>query len=208
VAGAGSAAPLSAPAVTLLVGRRNRVVSSQNGESGAEEVDAVNANWESMRAADADRERATDIVKAAFAEGRLDQAEHRRRLDAILSARTYGELHRQVHDLPMGPVPPHVRLPAPVEPGQINPWARYAPVPRRRTEPLAIASLVLAGMVPFTFGLTSVPAVITGQLALARIRRSGEEGRGIATAGIVVGSVVIAFGVLLVLFVTLGILLS
>jgi hypothetical protein len=172
-------------------------------------VVAVNANWESMRAADADRERATDIVKAAFAEGRLDQAEHRRRLDAILSARTYGELHRQIQDLPIGPVPPAVRLPTPVEPAQFNPWARYAPVPRRRTEPLAIASIILAGLVPFTWGVTSIPALVTGQMALARIKRSGDEGRGIAITGVVVGSVVVGLGVvLMLLMVTLGVLLA
>jgi Domain of unknown function (DUF1707)/Domain of unknown function (DUF4190) len=171
-----------------------------------EGVDTVSADWESMRAADADRERAADIIKAAYAEGRLDQTEHGRRLDAILAARTYGELHRLVQDLPMGPTPPQMHLPTPAEPVGINPWARYAPVPRRRTEPLAIASVILAGLVPFSCGATSVPALITGHMALARIRRSGDEGRGIAIAGVVVGHVVVGLGVLILLFVTLGIL--
>ena len=167
----------------------------------------MSGDWESMRAADADRERAADVIKAAFAEGRLDQAEHRLRLDAILSARTYGELRLQVQDLPVGPMPPQVHLPTPVEPGRINPWARYAPVPRRRTEPLAIVSFVLAGISPFTFGATSVPAVITGHLALARIRRSGDEGRGFAIAGLVVGHVVFGL-IVLVIIAVLGIALA
>lgn len=58
----------------------------------------------------------------------------------------------------------------------------HGPRPRR-TDPLAIWSLVLSLLV-------SVAGIVCGHIALARIRRTGEDGRGIALAGTIVGYVV------------------
>ena len=44
-----------------------------------------------MRAASADRERAVDVLKAGFAEGRLTQDEYNDRMGRAYAARTYGE---------------------------------------------------------------------------------------------------------------------
>ncbi|MCM2423832.1 DUF4190 domain-containing protein [Streptomyces sp. RKAG293] len=61
-------------------------------------------------------------------------------------------------------------------------WAPAFPVPAPTTNGAAIASLVLA--------LLCLPLVglITGLVALSKIRRSGERGRGLAIAGITIDS--------------------
>ena len=53
-----------------------------------------------LRASDADRERVTEVLRDALAEGRLDMAEFEERLDATYQARTYGELAPITRDLP------------------------------------------------------------------------------------------------------------
>lgn len=45
-----------------------------------------------VRASDADRDLAASVLNAAFGDGRLDRVEHAERLDAVMSARTLGEL--------------------------------------------------------------------------------------------------------------------
>ena len=56
-----------------------------------------------MLAANADRERAIDILRAGFAEGRLTKAEYDDRTARVYAARTYGELGSLIADLPSGP---------------------------------------------------------------------------------------------------------
>lgn len=65
------------------------------------------------------------------------------------------------------------------------------PRPRRHersratgTNPLAIVSLIAAIVMP---GLGSIAAVILGHMALGQIRTSGQDGRGLAIAGLVIG---------------------
>src|SRR6266498_2414141 len=71
------------------------------------------------------------------------------------------------------------------------------PVPR--TAPAAIWSLVLA-ILSFPFGslFTAIPAVICGHIARSKIRKSGGTlgGKGIATAGLILGYIVLALGVM------------
>ncbi len=52
-----------------------------------------------FRAADADRDIAADAVNAAFAQGRLDAAEHAERLQAVLAAKRLGELEPLLADI-------------------------------------------------------------------------------------------------------------
>src|ERR1700722_17604005 len=56
-----------------------------------------------LRASHADRERAIDVLKAAFAEGRLDQDEYTDRVGQVQVSRTYADLGALVADLPVGP---------------------------------------------------------------------------------------------------------
>ena len=68
-----------------------------------------------------------------------------------------------------------------------------------RTPPVAIWSLILA-VLSFTCGwlFTAIPAVICGHIARAKIRRSGGAlgGRGIATAGLVLGYIALVLGIM------------
>ena len=71
----------------------------------------------------------------------------------------------------------------------------------RRTNGFAVAALVLGILMS---GITSVLAIIFGFIARAQIKRSqdAERGRGIATAGIVLGFVGIAASILLAIVVS------
>lgn len=53
-----------------------------------------------LRASRADRERVIDLLKAAFAQGRLDRKEFDARIGQALASRTYGELAAITADIP------------------------------------------------------------------------------------------------------------
>src|SRR5881397_1557992 len=69
--------------------------------------------------------------------------------------------------------------------------------PILRTAPAAIWSLVLA-ILSFTCGwlFTAIPAVICGHIARSKIRKSGGTvgGKGIATAGLILGYIALVIG--------------
>jgi hypothetical protein len=142
----------------------------------------------SMRAAAADRERAVDVLKAGFTEGRLTQEEYNDRMGRAYAARTYAELLTLTADLPTGAMP--VAWPVP----------GYQPPVSTSTNSLARASLILGVAEFFSMGLTAVPAVICGHVAKREMRLSGQRGEGLATAGLVLGYMAIIFwGIILVL---------
>ncbi|MFJ3791734.1 DUF1707 and DUF4190 domain-containing protein [Kitasatospora sp. NPDC090091] len=131
-----------------------------------------------MRAAHTDRDRTVDVLKAAYAEGRLSADEYGQRFEAASSAQTYGELARLVADLPSGPmVTPMTMAGAPVPQTFLPP----PPPPARPTNGAAIASLVLS-----LVGL-GLPAVIAGHIAKGQIRERNEDGDAMATVGLVLG---------------------
>jgi len=78
------------------------------------------------------------------------------------------------------------------------------PMPKRKTPGIAIASLVCGILSWVCLGLlAAIPAVITGHLALGKIKRSAGAlaGRGLAIAGLLLGyTSIVAMIVLLVLF--------
>ena len=98
----------------------------------------------------------------------------------------YGQGGTQYGPPPGGYAPPYGGMP----------YAR----PGRGTNGLAIAALccgigfVIAG--PFA----SIPAVILGFMSLGQIQRTGEDGRGMAMTGVVLGFVGIALTLLIVIF--------
>jgi uncharacterized membrane protein len=124
-----------------------------------------------LRASTADRERAADVLKAGYAEGRLSKAEYDIRTDQVFAARTLAELGTVTADLPGG----HLAAP--------GAWNR-AP---RGTNSLAVASLI-CGIAQFVAGpLPTIPAIVLGHMARREIRRTGEDGNGLATVGLVLG---------------------
>jgi hypothetical protein len=70
-----------------------------------------------MRASAAERERAIDVLKAAFTEGRLSQDEYTDRVGQVQVSKTYGDLAVLMGDLPVGPFGSLPPPPAPVYPG-------------------------------------------------------------------------------------------
>ncbi|MFI0710953.1 DUF1707 and DUF4190 domain-containing protein [Streptomyces inhibens] len=139
-----------------------------------------------MRASHADRERAVDVLKAGFAEGRLQQTEYEQRIGRAYEAQTHAELQMLVADLPQGPVPQAQFIPQRPVPATFMPMPMQMPMPVH-TNSSATGSLVCGIMTPVTWGLTAIPAVILGHKARAEIRRTGERGDGQAITGLVLG---------------------
>ncbi|MEU6710890.1 DUF4190 domain-containing protein [Nonomuraea sp. NPDC046802] len=66
----------------------------------------------------------------------------------------------------------------------------------RSTNGMAVASLVL-GIIGLIFcGLTSIPGVILGHIALNKIKRTGEEGHGMAMGGLVTSYITVVLWIL------------
>jgi hypothetical protein len=84
-------------------------------------------------------------------------------------------------------------------------------VPRRGPNPtngLAIASLA-CGVAQFAFGpLPTIPAIVLGHMARHQIKRTGEQGAGMALAGLLLGWAAVAMGVLAILALTLFVVTS
>jgi hypothetical protein len=114
----------------------------------------------------------------AYGEGRLSKEEYDARLDATLSGCTYADLDQIVSDLPARRRP------------------RQGPVPG--TNRLAVASLA-CGLAQLAVGpLATIPAIALGYVARGQIRRSGEQGAGLALAGLILGWAAVILGIVLV----------
>jgi uncharacterized membrane protein len=121
-----------------------------------------------MRASDADRERAFEVLKASFADGRLPKEEYDARVGDAYAAPTRADLEHVTAQLPGGGL------------------ALYA-VPRPRTNSLAVASLA-CGVGQLMFGpLPTIPAIVLGHVARRQIRQTGEDGAGLALTGLLLG---------------------
>jgi hypothetical protein len=129
-------------------------------------------------AANADRDRAIDVLKAGYAEGRLTKAEHDDRVGRVYAARTYGELGSLIADLPAGPLGGQVGYPGVPYP---------VPTAQPRVNGLAVAALAFGIAEFFTMGAAAIPALVLGHAARQSIRRTGERGDGMALAGIILG---------------------
>jgi hypothetical protein len=126
-----------------------------------------------MRASNADRECAIEILKSGFAEGRLTQEEYSERVGLAYASRTYDDLTAITWDLP--------------EPGQLVGLARQSPdiqPVERQLNGLAVSSIVLA----FFPGLLSMLAVVLGLAARTQIREHGGQGATLAAVGIAIGT--------------------
>jgi hypothetical protein len=95
--------------------------------------------------------------------------------------------------------------PPPQSPGSASGyWPTYGyggPAPEvRKTNPLAVASLVCSAAGSLFLGVPAIPGVILGFVSRSQIRRSGgrQTGAGLGLSGIIVGLVVIAFWAVLI----------
>jgi hypothetical protein len=82
---------------------------------------------------------------------------------------------------------------------QAGPYGPYTRV-GRKTNALAIASLCLGIGQVIAWILAGIPAIVLGFMALNQIRQTGEDGRGMAITGIVLGFVGIIATALLIIF--------
>jgi hypothetical protein len=147
-----------------------------------------------LRVSSQDRDRAIELLQGAFSYGRLTKDEYDSRAGHALNAQTYADLDTLVADLPAaGPT-----YPGPVpQPGT---WAYPGTV--TRTNALAITSMV-CGIVQF-FGfwlLAAIPAIVCGHIARRQIRQTGEQGAGMALAGLILGWVGVALTAIIVIVV-------
>jgi hypothetical protein len=130
-----------------------------------------------MRASTVDRDRAVELITRAYTEGRLSREEHDARVERAMTAGTFADLDSIVLDLPGGrPVPP------PPPPG---------------TNAIAITAFV-CGIVQFLgfWLLGTVPAIVCGHIARRQIRQTGEQGDGLALAGLILGYVGLGLSVI------------
>ena len=158
-------------------GRRTtapRVIQS----AGRTQAFAAGGDPGKIRAADADRDGVVERLNIAYSEGRLSKDEHDGRLENALSARTYADLDQLVTDLPA---------------------ARATAVPPvAKTNGLAIASLA-CGLAQFVFGpLAIIPAIVLGHVARHQIKRTGEQGAGLALAGLILGWAAVILGIVMI----------
>ncbi len=146
----------------------------------------------SMRATDADRDNVHSVLQSAYADGRLTWEEFDARSTALVAAKTYNELAVLTTDL-RGP-----GQFAPITPYQAAAGLARAP----HTNPAAICSLCFGiGQVGLPL-IGAVVAVACGHAAKSEIKRTGDAGTGLATAGMVLGYLGLAFWLLLlVLFI-------
>jgi hypothetical protein len=88
------------------------------------------------------------------------------------------------------------------QPGQYpqQPGGGYAPAPKNNG--MAIASLVLG--ILWICSVGSILAVIFGYMAKKQIKETGEQGDGMATAGIVLGWIGIGFLILYLIGLAVG----
>lgn len=131
----------------------------------------VPLGYGAMRASSADRERAVDVLKAAFAEGRLDRDEYADRVGLVYSSRTYADLAGLTADLPVGPLGTMPSMPVQFVPGTaFVPVAPVAPVRRRPLHPsdLALAAILFAIGAFVTDGITAPVAVVLAVMASVR----------------------------------------
>ena len=131
-----------------------------------------------MRAADADRDGVVERLNMAYSEGRLSKDEYDGRLDNALSARTYADLDQLVTDLPAA--------------------LATAVTPVAKINELALASLA-CGLGQFMFGpVVAIPAIVFGHVARRQIKRTGEQGAGLALAGLMLGWAAVILAIVLI----------
>ena len=138
-----------------------------------------------MRATDADRDKVHAVLQAAYADGRLTWDEFDARSTQLIESKTYAQLSALTADL---------RRPVPYQPQYVQrPFG-----PSSRTNGLAGVSLGfgLGQIIVPIFG--AIIAIVTGHVARGQIRRTGENGDGLAIAGLVLGYIGILIPILLV----------
>jgi len=155
-----------------------------------------------VRATDQDRERVRTVLADAHASGRLSWSDFDARTNALMNAQTYDQLGALTADLPGGqptspaPAPGAYQGPS-YAPAQAGYGGGYQVAGYAQTNPLAIASLV-CGLAQFLgfWVVTGIPAIIMGHISRRQIRERGEQGDGMALAGLILGYIGVVLGII------------
>jgi hypothetical protein len=143
------------------------------------------------RATDADRDKVHTLLQSAYADGRLTWDEFDSRSTQLMAAKTYDQLAAISADL---------RIPV-----LTGSPAVYRPTfgVRPRTNQLAIVSLTCGVGQMFFWLLATIPAIVCGHVARSQIRKTGEDGAGLALAGLILGYIGLAIPFAIVGFIVL-----
>jgi hypothetical protein len=90
--------------------------------------------------------------------------------------------------------------PPPPYPGY-NPYDPYGQNKPQGTNGKAIAALVTAVGGLVLCGLPSIAGIILGIIAMRETKRTGQDGYGLALAGLIIGSLVVVLGIVYVIFI-------
>lgn len=94
-------------------------------------------------------------------------------------------------EYPESYAPPY---PPPSYPPYRDPYSSFGSAKPPGTNGMAIAALVTALAGPLLCGAPSIVAVVLGIVAMRDTRRTGQDGYGMALAGVIVSAIVLVFG--------------
>jgi hypothetical protein len=101
---------------------------------------------------------------------------------------------------PPYPPPPYPGQPAYPGYPMYNPYDPYSQGKPPGTNGKAIAALVTAVGGIVLCGLPSIAGIILGIIAMRETKQTGQDGYGLALTGLIVGSLVVVFGILYIVF--------
>jgi hypothetical protein len=142
-----------------------------------------------MRATDADRDNVHAELQSAYADGRLTWDEFDARSTSLVQAKTYDQLASLTTDL---------RRPVPYR------AASYQVRGAGATNAMAAISLACGIGQVFVPILGAIIAIVCGHVARGQLRRTDEQGAGMAVAGLVLGYLGIALPLLLTVIIVLA----
>ncbi len=146
-----------------------------------------------LRVSDADRDRATELLREHWVAGRLDVDELDARLAEVCGARFDYELNAALRELPVAPRPAPVGWAGPTPYGY--PDGALEPGDNKRAGASLVISIASLWLLAMTFGLlwivtlpASFAAVVLGVEGRRRANRLPRgTGHGMATAGLLLG---------------------
>jgi hypothetical protein len=104
---------------------------------------------------------------------------------------------------PTGPSAPGYSAPPAGPPAYGQAESAYGQPATGKTNTLAIVSLV-ASLVGFATGIGFIAGIICGHISLGQIKKTGEQGRGLALAGLIIGYIGIVLSIIVVIVVIAG----
>jgi hypothetical protein len=135
-----------------------------------------------LRAAQADRERAIDVLKAAFIEERLTKDAFDLRVDQALASRTYGELAAATGGLRVGPTADRPAATGPAAAGPSSSAGRTLAKAARRSGVCILAAFVMVGIAALNHGENLALPLAFFSVVAAAIAVSGLLGYGVVDA--------------------------